>query len=247
MHDLWFLNHFTQLIMTCLTTTQYSILINEVPIDLVHPKGGLRKSDPLSPLIFTPCKKYFSIAMQTVGEYPNFKFHFRCKSLKINHICFVDVLLMFSKRDKDMIQLMLEGFQVFTDTIGLVVNPQKSSIYYCGVTEHQLHEIIEISGFNLGSLPFKYLGVPLSPCKFRASNVMLLLIRWLEESWLVAPRIFLFLGGQLVNYVMMSISVYWSHMFLYSRAILKRLNTIRRSFMWFGNFEDSRPEPRSFV
>ena len=47
--------------------------------------------------------------------------------------------------------------------------------------------------------------------------------------------------AQLVNSVLMSICVYWSQMFLLPSAILKKINAVCRSFLWFGTYDDSRP------
>ncbi|XP_056695410.1 uncharacterized protein [Spinacia oleracea] len=82
MLDLGFPPFFVQLIMTCLSTTRYSILINGEPTDLIQPRRGIRQGDPLSPLLFTLCMEYFSRSMKTVGECAHFKFHTRCRSLQ---------------------------------------------------------------------------------------------------------------------------------------------------------------------
>lgn len=126
MQELGFPSHFTHLIMTCLTTTQYSILINGVPTEIIHPKRGLTQGDPLSPLLFTLCMEYFSRAISTVGEHPLFKFHSRCRGMQLNH------LLMFCKGDAQVIQLMLSGFQLFSDTTRLQVDSDKSSLTVVG-------------------------------------------------------------------------------------------------------------------
>ncbi|XP_056698543.1 uncharacterized protein [Spinacia oleracea] len=53
MVELGFPAHFIQLVMTCLSTTQYSILINGVPPPIIHPKRGLRcRSISLNHLVF---------------------------------------------------------------------------------------------------------------------------------------------------------------------------------------------------
>jgi len=44
---------------------------------------------------------------------------------------------------------------------GQLVNPQKSSIYAGSITNHRLSQIVNQLGFNMGSLPFSYLGVPI--------------------------------------------------------------------------------------
>lgn len=56
--ELGFPSNFTQLIMTCMSTTRFSILLNCNPIDLLQPKRWLRQGDPLTPFLFTQSMEY---------------------------------------------------------------------------------------------------------------------------------------------------------------------------------------------
>lgn len=57
---------------------------------------------------------------------------------------------MFRKGENEVIQLLL-GFK-FSLTTGLVVNPQKSSMYCCGIFDHQAKTFTDMSGFNMAVL-----------------------------------------------------------------------------------------------
>lgn len=48
------------LIMECITTVQYSVIINGLPVGSIHPPRGIRKGAPLSPYLFLLCAEALS-------------------------------------------------------------------------------------------------------------------------------------------------------------------------------------------
>lgn len=66
--------------------------------------------------------------------------------------------------------MILEGLNLFAATTGLKASPTKSNIYGCGMTDQELQRIVDRSGFKVGSLPFRYLGVPISAKKLSISD-----------------------------------------------------------------------------
>ncbi|XP_056697506.1 uncharacterized protein [Spinacia oleracea] len=89
-----FPEHFRKLIMVCLTSTKYTLLLNGSNHGYFAAKRGLRQGDPLSPLLFVICMDYLSRTMAYVGTLHNFKFHPRCSSMALNHLCFADDVLV---------------------------------------------------------------------------------------------------------------------------------------------------------
>lgn len=82
--------------------------------------------------------------------------------LKITHLTFAYDLLFFSKGTLESISTLLECFEQFSSTSGLVANRRKSEIYFLGVSLEKRREIISQVQLQEGSLPFRYLGAPLN-------------------------------------------------------------------------------------
>lgn len=97
-----------------------------------------------------------------------YDFHPRCKTIKLSHICFADDLMLFCKGDVPYVQVLCECIDRFARTSGLQANSSKSALYTAGVSCDVQRSMVEVSRFSLGTLPFTYLGVPLSSKRLSA-------------------------------------------------------------------------------
>ncbi|XP_062103902.1 uncharacterized protein LOC133815024 [Humulus lupulus] len=162
MMALKFPSKFIKLVMVCVTTPRFSFMINGAQIRCLKSRRGLRQGDPLSHLLFVIGMEYLSRIMVSVAHHNDFNFHPRCEYLKLNHLCFADDLLLFSKGTFKAIHILLRGFQLFTDTSGLKANRSKSAIFCVGLNDGDWNRITDMIGFSRSNLPFKYLGMTIS-------------------------------------------------------------------------------------
>ncbi|VFQ77236.1 unnamed protein product [Cuscuta campestris] len=157
MEALKFPKKFVTWIQFCVTSAAYSIRIDGEVFG--HFKGGkgLRQGDPVSPLLFTLVMEYLTIAFSFYSNNDRFKFHPRCKALKLINIVFADDLIVACKAEVESIECFLSSLRHFKNTMGLVLNYDKSQVFLGGDSNDIHKEILKRTRMSKGAFPFRYL------------------------------------------------------------------------------------------
>ncbi|XP_057247418.1 uncharacterized protein LOC130589840 [Beta vulgaris subsp. vulgaris] len=156
--------------MACVKTVSYSILINGRPSPPFSAKKGLRQGDPLSPYLFALSMEYLSRDLEELSQNPDFNFHTKCERVHLTHLMFADDLLLFCRADHSSMSKICSAIAKFSTASGLHISPEKSNIYLAGVNNEEADGLIEVCNMQLGTLPFKYLGITLSAKKLTYSQ-----------------------------------------------------------------------------
>ncbi|XP_074283459.1 uncharacterized protein LOC141608007 [Silene latifolia] len=88
----------------------------------------------------------------------------------LTNLMFADDVLMFSKGDAKSMMLLLRSFSTFSKATGLKISAAKSNAYFCGVSDQLKQEILSVSGFTEGELPFRYLGLPIQTTRLQKKD-----------------------------------------------------------------------------
>nr|XP_016476424.1 PREDICTED: uncharacterized mitochondrial protein AtMg01250-like [Nicotiana tabacum] len=104
-----FPSNFTQLVMTCVTTTTFSIKVNGTGHGYFEGKRGLRQGDPISPLLFVMVMEYLSRILNRMSQLPDFRHHPLCKRQKLTHLVFADDLMIFYKANDSSVKRVMEA------------------------------------------------------------------------------------------------------------------------------------------
>lgn len=94
-----------------------------------------------------------------------FKFHPRCEELRITHLAFADDLMLFARGDKKSVGVLMQALNDFERTSRLAISVEKSQIFVAG-----LKEDLSFTRIPVGTLPVKYLGVPLNGQKLKLAQ-----------------------------------------------------------------------------
>jgi len=126
-----FLKRFVHLIMQCVSTTSFSIVVNGDLYGFFPGKSGVRQRDHLSPYLFICCMEYFSRMLILACRQPGFRFHPKCGIHDISHLAFTDDVLLLSCRDCSSVNGIFQQLTNFGKTAGLDINLSKSLIWRC--------------------------------------------------------------------------------------------------------------------
>lgn len=112
----------------------------------------------------------------------------------------------------------------------------KSNIFTCGLDRSIKALLVGTLGFNEGSLPIKYLGVPLISTKLKKVYCNALVDRLTSRirSW---PCKFLSYAGriQLVSSVLFAIQVFWTSNWILPKGVQKKIEKVLCSFLFQGD------------
>ena len=160
-----------------------------------------------------------------------FRFHLKCKKLTLIHLCFADDLLIFFKGNIDSIVGVQKILNLFYTYSGLQLNSSKSELFSTGIKAEDLMEIQQATGFQIGTLPVKYLGVPLitrqlsnHDCAPLVARITKRVRHWLTKFLSYAGRL------QLIQSVLFNVQNYWCRQFILPKGVLKKISQICSQF-----------------
>ena len=157
--------------------------------------------------------------------------------VRISHLLFADDTILFCDTSREQllsIRLVLSCFQVFT---GLKINVGKSEIVPIEEVNN-LDALANILQCRVGSLPMKYLGMPLGS-SFKTTSIWNPILEKMEKKLSGWKRLYLSKGGKLMllKSTLSSLPTYFLSLFTIPKAVATRLESIQRNFLWRSSEE----------
>jgi hypothetical protein len=140
-----------------------SDMLNGVLGKKFYCKRGVRQGDPLSPLLFVLAADFLQSllnkAMQQHLISPPLQYS-ACPDFPV--IQYADDTLVIMKADAQQLLCIKAILNSYAQSTGLKINYSKSSMMPIGISEERLEHFANTMQCKKGSLPFTYLGLPLS-------------------------------------------------------------------------------------
>jgi hypothetical protein len=157
-----FNDKFCNWIHVILQSAFLSISLNGKAHGYFNCNRGVRQGDALSPLLFCLAEEVLSRSISKLVSQGSLNQIKGTRNVRVpSHSFYADDLMIFCKGNLNGLRSLKELFDNYALESGQVVNNSKSTIFSGSITQGRLAIIVQLFNFNLGSLPFNYLGVPI--------------------------------------------------------------------------------------
>ncbi|XP_075636519.1 uncharacterized protein LOC142608713 [Castanea sativa] len=162
MRKLGFPEKWIHLIMGCVKTVTYTVLVNGEPRGTIQPTRGIRQGDPLSPFLFLLCTEGLNRLIKRAECNGDIHGYSLCRrGPKLTHLLFADDSLLFYRSTMEECRKELEILNVYEKASGQKVNRSKTSLLFSKNTSNDMkHEIKVALGVPEIMQYQRYLGLP---------------------------------------------------------------------------------------
>ena len=166
--------------MGCITSTNFSVLVNGTPSVFFTVFGGIRKGFPPSTLLFILVIEGITMLINDVQKKGMVKGINISSSLSLTHLLFVDDVVLFGNETLDEWKAFDVLLDIFFSTSGMSISVDKFSFLYNELDEEVLDRISSIMPYKMDPIQvgFKYLGYYLNPLSYGINDW-----RWTLKSF----------------------------------------------------------------
>ena len=237
-----FNEQFIKLIQQCISSVQYSLLLNGSSFSTFSPSRGLRQGDPLSPYLFIIGSEVLLRLInreQSLGNLSGVKVARNAQP--VSKLCYADDVILFCKAKFHEVNSLVRCINTYCEWSGQKVSIEKSGFFTSkGVHAQFTMQLRNTWGFKKLPQHTKYLGVPL-----------LLLNNKTKDFHCVQERLESRLSGwksknlswmgraTLIKSVAQSTPIYSMAAFKIPKSICDCMDSLIRRFWWSPKKESS--------
>jgi hypothetical protein len=224
-----------QITSVCVTDT-WGVRVNDDIGPFFSTHKGLCQGDPLSPILFNIVADMLALLFARAKEEHQFNGivpHLIEGGLSI--LQYADDTVVFLDHNIEQARNVKLLLTVFEQMSGLKINFHKSELFCYGMAKDCEPQYSQLFGCSVGTMPFKYLGIPMTHRRLRNSEWRCVVDRFESRlsNWKAK---FLSSMGRLVliNFVLSSLPIFMISFFEIPAGVLQKLDAIRSRFFWQG-------------
>ncbi|XP_042939410.1 uncharacterized protein LOC122274438 [Carya illinoinensis] len=242
MKKMGFSKKWLNLIMLCVRSVSFSILVNGKPTGHIFPSRGLSQGDPISPYLFLLCTEGLISLLDQANTYQQIEGIRVCREApKLNHLLFADDSVIFCKENLEICLNLQHRLGIYEQASGQKINRGKTStVFSHNVPFSQREAIMQFWGVQHYHQYEKYLGLPpmVGRGKYRAFSALKHRVWSKLQGW---KEKLLSQGGKevLLKAVALSIPTYTMSCFKLPKSLCSELEGMMANF-WWGQRKEER-------
>ncbi|CAL1410909.1 unnamed protein product [Linum trigynum] len=243
MTKLGFNERWIHLIMECVTTVSFSLLVNGHKTEWFKPTRGLRQGDPISPYLFLLVAEGLS-GLISVAEREKKITGIRVKrgAPSISHLLFADDSILFTRATKQESEQLKRILNLYELESGQQVNLVKSELSFSpNIEANTRNELAGILGMKGVEFHEKYLGLPtrVGRGKRAAFGYLVDRVRSKVKHW--KSKLLSIAGKEvLIKAVAQSQMTYAMSIFSIPMATVKEIQSLITNFWWGQQQEEKK-------
>ncbi|XP_042952134.1 uncharacterized protein LOC122289223 [Carya illinoinensis] len=242
MEQMGFSEKWVKLIMFCVQTISFSILVNGEPKRPIFPTRGLRQGNPISPYLFLLCTEGLILLLNRANSHNQVEGIRVCRwAPKLNHLLFADDVVLFCRVNMQTCLTLQHKLDIYEKASGQKINREKTSMVFSqNVNQSQQDEIMQFWGVHQFQQYDKYLGLPpmVGRGKYQAFSSLNHRVWAKMHGW---KEKLLSQGGKeiLLKAMSLSIPTYTMSCFKLPRSLCSELEGMMARF-WVGQKSNER-------
>jgi hypothetical protein len=162
MRRMGFAERWISMVMECIKTVHYSVLIDGVPKGYINPTSGIRQGDSLSPYLFLICVEGLTALLRKASDAGLLRGIQSCRRGPwVSHLFFADDSLLFGQASIPECRKIMDILNIYEPSSGQKINREKTAMFFSSNTSQATRQSIQEFWGSSGSTNFdKYLGLP---------------------------------------------------------------------------------------
>ena len=235
MQKMGFQERWISLMMMCVTTVSYSVLINGEPKGRIVPTRGLRQGDPISPYLFLLCAEGLSAMLQRNEGREVLRGVQVCRRApRVSHLLLVDDCIVFCKASMEEGLKVTKILEDYERESGQKLNKDKTSLFFSKNAMEKVKELVKkMFGAQIIHQHERYLALPLlvGRVKKKAFNCIKDKVGRKIASW--KGKLLSIAGREiLIKIVAQATPTYTMNCFKLPDSLCNELNSLVSNFWW---------------
>jgi hypothetical protein len=243
MEQMGFNRRWIDLVMMCVRSVKYSIVVNGTPCGLITPSRGIRQGDPISPYLFLLCAESLSAMFSQANRdgrltgVPTSR-----GGPVISHLFFADDSLLFCRSNMTQWNHLTAILHLYEGASGQKMNSNKTGIFFSkNSAASDKIQIQGVAGIPVDQRYDTYLGLPaiVGRSRIRAFRSIKDKVWKRLQDWKLT---FLSQAGKeiLLKAVVQAIPTYCMSVFKLPKTLCTEINSMMMRFFWGHKEKEKR-------